>query len=360
VTTKTSFIRRIRAFFRWWRAGLGHLLPAALRGRLYQAADRLLLDIDDDSCSITHVDGRTGAMRAIYRGGAGDESGAECLRIFRDSTQAQAMNIALRIPEKNAILKSVFLPIAAEGNLGEVLAFDMDRQTPFSADRVYFDYRITGRDPGQDRLQVELLVARRDFVDGMLARIQPWGTAPDRVTIRNERAEWNLLPDSRRPAQAPMLSRRTRLLAWAALASLVAVLYVPPAWQTWRTVELERRIEVLRPQAAQARALREEYDLVLSRPRFLAAAQASRVPVLDLLNDLSTVLPDNTWITQLTIRGERLELQGESDTAGAIIELLDRSMYFDDVQFASATTRSNTTQRDRFHVSARIAPGPGT
>ena len=66
---------------------------------------------------------------------------------------------------------STSLPIAAEDNLRQVLAFEMDRQTPFKADQVYFDYRLGEREAAARNLQVELIVVPRAPLDADLAKL---------------------------------------------------------------------------------------------------------------------------------------------------------------------------------------------
>ena len=45
--------------------------------------------------------------------------------------------------------------MAAEENLTQVIAFELDRQTPFRADQVRYDFRIVKRDPVAKLLHVD-------------------------------------------------------------------------------------------------------------------------------------------------------------------------------------------------------------
>ena len=339
----------MRNFLQWWLTGMIRLLPEAAQRRLWRASDILYIDADRELRSARYVDAQSRQERELST----DE-----LRLWPETLRSGDCNVIVRLPATQVLIKPVLLPLAAERNVREVLAFDMDRQTPFTEDKVYYDFRVTGRDIENDRLRVELIFTRRDQLEPLLDKIQSMGISPHRVTVQNEGAEWNLLPAARRPANARMFSDRTRTLAWATLAMFLAALYVPPLTQTRHLSDLDEKVRALRPQATQARALREEYQALLARPRFLAAALDARVPVIDILNELTIRLPNNTWISQLALHGDRLELQGESDAAGAIIELLDESGYFKEVQFSSATTKSTATNKDRFHVSARVARRP--
>ena len=63
----------------------------------------------------------------------------------------------LLLPASLGLRRPLLLPAAARERLREVLAFEIERQTPFAAEEVLYDGRLLGtRDDGQ--LQVELVV----------------------------------------------------------------------------------------------------------------------------------------------------------------------------------------------------------
>ena len=70
--------------------------------------------------------------------------------------------------------KTLDLPLAAAENLREVLTFEMDRQTPFTADQVYFDYQIVQRDNTNGRISVEMTAVHRADVDTAIQRAAAW------------------------------------------------------------------------------------------------------------------------------------------------------------------------------------------
>src|SRR5262249_14739771 len=47
----------------------------------------------------------------------------------------------LRLAEDDVLSKTITLPLAAERDLSQVLAFEMDRETPFTAGDVFWTYR---------------------------------------------------------------------------------------------------------------------------------------------------------------------------------------------------------------------------
>jgi hypothetical protein len=54
-----------------------------------------------------------------------------------------AQQTILLMPGDKVLTRPLTLPLAAEENLREVLAFEMDQHTPFMSDDVYYDYLVT-------------------------------------------------------------------------------------------------------------------------------------------------------------------------------------------------------------------------
>ncbi len=128
-----------------------------------------------------------------------------------------------------------------------------------------------------------------------------------------------------------------------------------PLWQ-------QRSIVVtLLPQAHEAEQqaeaifkLRKTVDDSIESANFLLQKRKSRPLTIDLLNELTILLPDNTWVEQLNIRGDELQVRGQSLEASQLISLVEDSDYFFDVTFRSPVSRDRRTGRDRFYLSARI------
>jgi len=95
------------------------------------------------------------------------------------------------IPAERVLTRTLSLPAAAEDNLRQVLSFEMDRQTPFKADQIYFDSRVLGRDASGRNLQVELVLLPRAQLDqeigalptgSVLDAVDSWRTIPGTVS----------------------------------------------------------------------------------------------------------------------------------------------------------------------------------
>ncbi|MCW5732012.1 MAG: pilus assembly protein PilM, partial [Alphaproteobacteria bacterium] len=183
-------------FLRWWGRELRGLLPGPLARLLGLDPAFLLVELDGETLALSLQDGARRQQAGRLAPGQ-PASPALAGRV-----------VVLRLPANEGLGKTLALPLAAEENLREVLEFEMERQTPFPADQVYFDWRVLERRPAERRLVLRLLVAPRARVEQALARLAASSLAPQAVDLGGEAApplDFNLLPAL---VRAPMPRRR--------------------------------------------------------------------------------------------------------------------------------------------------------
>jgi len=80
-----------------------------------------------------------------------------------------------------------------------------------------------------------------------------------------------------------------------------------------------------------------------------------------VLETLSKILPDQTYVTEFRLEGNRLRLTGVTRDAPSLIGLIERSGRFTRASFFAPTTRSTSDTGDRFHIEAIVkTAGPST
>ena len=341
----------------WW-AEVASLLPRRLRHVLWFGKYNLVLEDRGEALEVwRETPQRTESLgRYLLDRPAG---GGEPSALEADSVSAQQVIVCL--PPRSVLRKRVTLPLAAEENLREVLAFEMDRLTPFSADHVYYDYRPLTRSPAADTLDVDLVVARREQVDGLLGRLEGEGVFPDVVGVCSPgsprepaEARLNLLPPERRRRRSSF-ARRVNLALTVLLLLLVAVALAQPlVRKAARVSALEREVKAAQATALEVSKLQERLQKVTAQSEFLVRKKTRTVPVLEVLRETTDLLPDDTWLTRFELQAGEVQLQGESQEAAALVALVEASPLLRNARFRAALTQNPQAGTERFQLSAEV------
>ena len=94
---------------------------------------------------------------------------SELIKGFLRENRTSPTSVFLGIPRSKAILRYLELPIAVKENLRETLGYELEKHVPFSPEDVYFDFQITSEDKSADRLQLLLVVVKKQALSTVLA-----------------------------------------------------------------------------------------------------------------------------------------------------------------------------------------------
>ena len=75
-----------------------------------------------------------------------------------------------------------------------------------------------------------------------------------------------------------------------------------------------------------------------------------------VLDALSQILPDNTYVTELHLAGNKLQIVGITRDAPSLIPLIEQSPHFTRATFYAPTTRSPSDPGERFHIEMKVEP----
>jgi general secretion pathway protein L len=109
--------------------------------------------------------------------------------------------------------------------------------------------------------------------------------------------------------------------------------------------------------AAAAQALGREVKQTNDALAFFESRR-NEVPPLRLLAELTKLVPLDSWLTELAVRGRNVEISGYAPRATDLIARVDGSAMFEKPQFRSAITLSPDDKGERFDLSFGIKPEP--
>ncbi len=355
--------RYLSRFLAWWLGELRACLPNAVAGVLFGAAERLEVALDaDEARFVLRSNGETRKLGRVALDAKSGKAAASAARRLLRRDRAAAGHVTLRLPAGQVLRPNVEVPIAAAENLREVLAFEMDRHTPFSSDEVLFDFRVAGSDAELQRLSIEMLVARKRDVDQAVAVAGTMGLSPDCVTgpAAAPGAEtFNLLPQTERPRPSRVVPR---LVAATAVVTLVLAGVTLGLWfeREQGTLErLEARVAELRAATGETGRLEEKVAHLLAVSGYLVEQKRRRPQMVEILDEVTRRLPDEHWLISYSFRNGTVRLAGYSDDPSSVLRLLEQSSLFSEARFAAPVTMDPRIGKERFNMVATVAREDG-
>ena len=356
----TTVMDSVSRFFIWWFGELAACVPQGLRRVFWRESTVLAIAPGDGDArvSLRKCDGvRELGRLALDRGREPRLQLAQLLR----GVSLRDLETAILVPAASVLRRNVNLPLAAAENLREVLAFEMDRHTPFKANEVAFDYRIAGTDPDAKRINIDLAVVPNDAVERARLVAATLGLTPDRIGVAGNAHETerslNFLPAQRAGRSA---TRQRLAIAFAILAVILAIVavYLPLLVKQRTLAAYEAQLTDSRSAALETEALRKRLAAKLEHDRFLIDRRVMIPSATVMLADVTDRLPDGTWLVQLHWQGDKLVMAGYSPSATPLIAELEDSDILSEVRFGSPVTPDPRIGRERFNITAAVA-APG-
>ena len=137
---------------------------------------------------------------------------------------------------------------------------------------------------------------------------------------------------------------------WERHAWLIDIQYLPG---------LDETLAELRTKAATVSRLHGRLAKVRQHIQQLSDLKASDRSPLRVLDQLSQLLDDQTWLLGMELRKSHLTLRGVSASPASLIETLEATDILKDVSFDSAITRDGRSEGDRFNIRATLEKAEG-
>lgn len=363
----------LQDFFVWWGQQLVQLLPDQLRRRNTAFADVLLIepvgplepvDMDESAGLLMSAPRREEEVPVVEllvrRSGqisklgrfALDGHGAMALQRAAAAVNAP-LPIWLRLPPGLLLEKQLVLPLAAERELARVVGFEMDRETPFSADEVYWDSMVEQRDRPNARLKLLLSLVPKAPVQRLVAALQRAGMAP--VALDAAMAQGGTrqiaLAGAKRP-RGVVLTRAVPAAGIACAALLLIAVIMPFIRQSIEFGAAEARVASLQPQVDEVENLRKRIEGSTAGRDILATERQRLGNALKVLSETTQVIPDDTYLTEFTMRQRKLTLGGQSAGAAKLINLLSQNPDFQNPTFAGVVLKLPNQPLEGFTISA--------
>lgn len=254
-------------------------------------------------------------------------------------------------------VRDMNVPKAALPALPSILDQELLHRTPFLPSDVWHAATVAGIDAG-DVASIRHWIIRRDRAASALGQL---GLTSDNVDGLSSASSVDA------DVAIPVIELQARQIddpAWAvrtirllAVASVLAVGLALMAFE-WSQASVAASVEA---------ALAEARDGVQGGQNIDTAARLyamrSELGVLETLDELSRILPDQTFLSEVRIENGKTIITGFSADAARLVRIIDKSPRFSGAALMAAITPDANEHRDRFTISfqargARVSKSP--
>jgi len=163
----------------------------------------------------------------------------------------------------------------------------------------------------------------------------------------------NLLKKGRHEIQKTPFAL-TAVLMLSIFVMWILYMAAPLRIEKKRLEEIDHQIMVRREDVKKVEALKKEIDALNTEVSTINNFKGNKPMILNLLKELTTILPQNTWLTRVRITGVTVDIEGYAGSASGLLPKLEASKYFKKAEFASPTFRDARQNADRFIIKMEI------
>ena len=349
-------LRAIANLFMSWIDVVAHALLAI--GARFQSSRCVRLVEADAGLFNVEITGGRGSVRIaeqqvrIVPGGTDAAIPAPLAAALRGS------QLELALKPDRFLFRPLELPSRAAEFLQGIVHAQIDRLTPWSASDAAFGWTRPS-EIGKDRIMVTVAATTRALMHSYTQALTSFGARSLTVTTTPQTAvpgsepirvfEHSMRGETGLQLARGVLAAAVMLMVLAAGLSMTGSQLVLDALDTEQQ-ELSQRIARYRASFLGTSAGTLSQQQALERRKRETAASVLAIEAL------SQSLPDHTYVTELRIEGDKLQVIGVTRDAPALIELIEQSPHFTRATFFAPTTRSSEDAGERFHIETRIKP----
>jgi Tfp pilus assembly PilM family ATPase/Tfp pilus assembly protein PilN len=158
----------------------------------------------------------------------------------------------------------------------------------------------------------------------------------------------------------------TRVGLYLALCLCAVAVVLALTWMIHPLLQERKELEYVlaelkekKPRVDAIEAVQKNKDLLEKEVREFGTLKGEETSKLEILRELSDILPSSVWIWNMKLRPKDIEINGFAGSASDLIAILDKSPFFEKVEFSSPVTKErrptgDPAERERFRISAKI------
>jgi general secretion pathway protein L len=347
-----SGLKRITDFFRWWGAGLSFLVPSSFKRMLSNRDDYIRLNYDNNTLRL--MDGSTNEIIKEEYFDPESPSAPAIVSSLLKKSKGKSLPCEMLFPISDVLIVSMKVPQETESDIPDMIAYEMDRLTPFDVSQVQSDYSTVEADQDSTSLDVKIVITPRSILDERLDQLDQWGGSPIRVLVE-DCEEIDLLPKRYFTSKSGKAYWLNILLILSLLTLLLGSFGKAFYAQLSEIERLKEDISSLSDEVGKVRETKAKIKTILDKTAHIVELKKQSVSALTALNEISEITPKTTWLNRFDFNEGTVTLKGYTQDSSNLVNKIDASLLFEGTGFTSPTLKDRRTGLDQFQLSTQMS-----
>lgn len=353
----------IKAFFDWWTTELKSWIPENQRKRFFSQAKKIYIVPETDSEQQAVLwQQQDSSMTALPLDETAQDKAWWHQLNHQVATAEEQCLISYLLPEEQVLIREVAMPRVAADNLSSVLQYELDKYIPFAATDVEFSFRRLPSSEGSEKIPVQLVIIKRDALEKIEQELIGKSVPLASIDVNSGTAEQpqalgvNLLSESLRQKKDWSKIKINALLLVAVIFMLWFVMYSSLENKKDKITKLEQQSDELRNESRKAKRLEQQLLASISAANFLGDKKQNSPSATQMLDELTSKIPADTYLTRMLLNNERIEFVGQSLNANALVPILNRSTLWFEPSIVGQVVPDARTGKERFTIKSNLKP----
>lgn len=273
------------------------------------------------------------------------------------SAAMSGCHVELVLRAERFLLQPLELPARATEFLEGIVRSQIDRLTPWSAEQAAYGWSepVPQED---DRIIITVAAASKDTVTPFIHTLERYEPRSVSIYTETQDSEGQALIavfNDRIRAHVDTARMRCVLNRTLLVMTIVTTLFLCASTFIGGYIEARQAEIALKVGTARGK-LSKDGNPNLTHLQMLEQRKFDVAPTVLVMDNLSQVLPDDAYLTNLQIDGSKMRIAGVARNAAALIELMERSKHFSRATFTAPATRLPSEPGERFQIEAQIQP----
>ena len=266
--------------------------------------------------------------------------------------------VTIILSEDLILERPIILPKAAKNNFRNIVKLQLPRLLPMAEQDIHFDCLII-EESEQSDLTISVAMIARHLSEKITAIITATGHRVNAIkglssTEKNPLFTFLNLGKKHKALESRMIAG----LVVGLLALTILFTTVHYSQLSKREAFLSQKMKELSQDVRGIEALSNEIQN-FDQQQELYQSKLAHLRLDEVLSNLTKLMPDDSWIFDFTMAGNRLTISGKTSNASLLVEKIDNSPLFSNVTNSSSriSNSSANAARERFSISFELEGG---